>query len=129
MSASDDGHAPLPQCFGEFRNGGAELPLAVLAADAHMNDLYLLLFQPLHLFQKAGILEERGVYASIVVLTGSRHPAAVAVHKGNQVQILLPVVGKRPLPLEKGSQAARAGADMLGSAAGKNCDSLHSASS
>ncbi len=32
MGSADDGHAPLLQGFGDFRNGGAKLPLPVLAA-------------------------------------------------------------------------------------------------
>lgn len=45
MGSADDGHAPLLQDFGDFRNGGAKLPLPVLAAvAAHEGDRLQRLF-------------------------------------------------------------------------------------
>ena len=45
MGSADDGHAPLLQGFGDFRNGGAKLPLPVPAAvAAHEGDKLQRLF-------------------------------------------------------------------------------------
>lgn len=101
MGSADDGHAPLLQGFGDFRNGGAKLPLPVLAADANVDNVDLLFLQPLYLFHASGILCQGRVGSGLIGSARFRKLAAVAAHEGDKLQRLFPIARKGSLPLGK----------------------------